>query len=380
MKRCARHLTTIALLAVLLLGKGEISRGVNDAPWEAPPLAIPQLQDDNLLMNGSMEAGFYWKYPNHYVANEWQRWWLGKDIPEYDDVRAWRPERYDGNHAQVYFRWGRAYTAGIYQQVAVRPCTHYQFSIYGRNHSGMVLNHHAKVGLDPLGREYGLYLPSLPSDIVWSPEQTFYYTWGLHTVTTESRGDQITAITYVSPDDIYTTYDTFWDAGSLVELPPPPGRLPDPPNWDSSEFITGVISYTQSEQLIIEWETAEPASAQVWYQVSEPDPGPTSTHPTPPTGTLLFPPIYLPLVVDLRSSEPLTYSMYTALDQSHLTQHQVKIDGLENGQIVTFVILARHLEGDACRTSSSAPAETPVVFKPLPPHSQDPAFGIERKQ
>ena len=68
--------------------------------------------------------------------------------------------------------------------------------------------------------------------------------------------------------------------------------------------------------------------------------------------------------------------MYTPLDRSDLTHHQVMIEGLESGQIVEFVILARHLEGDTCRTSPSAAFETTVVFKPLPPPPQDPGVGI----
>jgi hypothetical protein len=71
--------------------------------------------------------------------------------------------------------------------------------------------------------------------------------------------------------------------------------------------------------------------------------------------------------------------MYTPLDRSDLTYHQVTIEGLESGQIVEFVILARHLEGDTCRTSSSAAFETTIVFKPLPPPPQAPAFAIEEE-
>lgn len=377
MKPYARHLMIAALLAALVLGKGEVSQGWHNAPWDVEPLDIQQTTEDNLLRNSNMEEGFYWKYPNHYIANEWRRWWIGEDIPEYDDVRAWRPDRYDGKHAQVYFRWGRPYTAGIYQRVSVQPCTYYQFSMYGRNHSNANINHHARVGIDPLGRKCDLYMSSLPSDIVWSPDQTFYYTWGQHTVIAESQSDLITAIAYVSPDNVYTTFDTFWDAGTLVELPPPPGQLPDPPNWDTSEFITGVISYTQSNSLIVEWETMGPASAQIWYQVHEPSP-PIST-PITPTGTLLFPAVYLPLVVNSLSPEPPAYSMYTPVDSSHLIHHQAVIPDLVTGQIVEFVILARHLEDDMCITSASAPFETTFVFKPpVPP--RDLNGDVERRQ
>jgi hypothetical protein len=363
MKRHLWQSVIAALLAALLLWNREpISVGAGDGPGEDEPTSIQQMEKGNLLTNGSMEEGFYWKYPNHYVANGWQRWWMGDDIPEYDDVREWRPHRYDGKHAQVYFRWGRPYTAGIYQTVAARPCTLYQFSIYGRNHSDLGLDHHARIGIDPLGRKYQLYMDSLPPEIVWSSEQTFYYTWGLHSVTAEARADQITVITYVSPDKKYTVYDTFWDAASLIELPPPPGRLPDPIDWDPSEIISDVSTRTEPGQLTIQWQTTISASSQVWYRVH------SATSPVTSTGTLLPPAasVYLPLVLACYEDGP-QYPMYTPIDQSDLTHHQTTITGLEKGQLVEFVILARHLVGDTCRTSVSQAVEVTYLVKPTPP-------------
>ncbi len=376
MKRCAWHLVTTVLLAVLALGKGEVTCGAGEVPWGGEPLQVQHVQADNLLVNGSMEEGFYWKYPNHYVANGWLRWIEGSSIPEYDDVREWRPYRYDGNHAQVYFKWGASYTAGIYQRVPVRPCTFYQFSMYGRNHSDAGLDHHARIGIDPLGRQYNTannpFVSSLPSDTVWSSEQTFFYTWGLHTVTAESRSDHVTVVTYVSPDHCYTPYDTFWDAGTLVEVPLPPGRLPDPPSWDPDGLITEVVSYTQSGQLVIEWETTEPALTQVWYRVITPTLPITSTG----TGSLLLPTVYLPLVTNWRSLD-----LYTPVDQTGGTHHRAVIQWLEEGQNIRFVILARHLVSDTCRTSPSFSYKTTIGFsKPIVPPPQNSAGDVEVRQ
>ncbi len=367
MKRLSWKLVIAALFAVLLLWNGETSVGAGDGPGEEEPIAIQEMEKGNLLTNGSMEEGFYWKYPNHFVANGWRRWWIGDDIPEYDDARAWRPHRYDGNHAQVYFRWGKPYTAGIYQTAVARPCTLYQFSAYGRNHSGLGLDHHARIGIDPLGRKYQLYMDSLPPEIVWSSEQTFFYTWGLHTVTAESHSDQITAITYVSPDREYTVYDTFWDAASLIELPSPPGRLPDPADWDPSETITDISTRIDPGQLTIQWQTTISASSQVWYRVH------SATSPITSTGTLLTPAasVYLPLILACYEDGP-KYPMYTPIDQSDLTHHQITITGLEKGQLVEFVILARHLVNDTCRTSASRTVEVAYLAKPLPPPPPSP--------
>lgn len=357
MKKYVWRLMIAASFAVLAFGQGGTIRGASKVPLEGEPSPVQHVQADNLLANGNMEEGFYWKYPNHFVANDWLRWWKGNRIPEYDDIRDWRPWRYDGHHAQVYFRWGEPYTAGIHQQVEVEPCVLYQFSMYGRNHSGSGIDHHARIGIDPLGREYDLYMPDLPSDIIWSPEQTFFYTWGLHTVTAESRGDHITVITYVSPDPGYYPYDTFWDAGILVKTPWPPGPLPDSPGWNPDGFITEVVSYTQPGQLIIEWETAEPASTQVRYRVVTPTSPITTTLPSTPTSTLLLPAIYLPLITNWP-----VLDLYTPVDQTGATHHQATIQWLEDGQTVQFVILARHLVEETCRTSSSVFFEATVHF------------------
>jgi len=359
MKRYTWCLVTIVLLTALALGKGEVILRAGKAPWEEGLFQNQQTQADSLLVNGNMEElAFYWKPPNHFIAGGWMRWWLGHVIPEYDDIRAWRPHRYDGDHAQIYFwYWYVPYTAGIYQRVAVQPCTFYQFSMYGRNHSAPGADHHARIGIDPLGRQYTTMddprVESLPDDIVWSPEQTFFYTWGLHTVIAESRSDHITAITYVSPDHSHQPYDTFWDAGTLTKVPPPSERLADPPGWTPDGFITNVVSYTSyisPGQLFIEWETGEPASTQVVYGVS------TYTLPITPTATFTHV-VYLPLVV--RGQLP---ELYTPVDQSGLTHHQAVIQRLEGSQTVEFVILARRLVEDACLTSRSAFFKVTVHF------------------
>jgi len=349
-KLFAVYFVTIALFAAFALGKGEDAWGAGTVPLEGGPLQARQAQEDNLLVNGSMEEGFYWKYPNHFVANGWLRWWEDDEIPEYDDVRESRPWRYDGNHAQIYHRWGRSYTAGIYQQVDVEPCTFYRFSMYGRNHSDVGIDHHACVGINPLGRQYDLYMSELPTDTIWSPGQTFLYVWGLHTVTAESRSDHITAITYVSPDSGYYPYDTFWDAGTLVKVPPPSGRLADPQIWNPDGLITEVVSDTQPGRLVIEWETTEPASTQVWYSVSTPTP------PITPTGTL-FATIYMPLLTNWQPP-----GLYTPVDQAGETHHQAVIQSLEDGQVVEFVILARRLVDGTCRTSPSPFFRVPIHF------------------
>jgi hypothetical protein len=327
-----------ALVVLFVLGPGTSIHG--DEPlYKAADTPSQSLLATDLLVNGNMEEiPFYWKPPNHFVAGGWLRWWIGGgDIPEYDDVRSWRPYRYDGNHAQVYFRWGQPYTAGIYQRVSgVEPCRFYEFEMYGRNHSHDYTDHHARIGLDPLGRVYNTIdspeVSSLPGEIVWSPEQTFFYTWGRHTVTAEALGNSITAIAYASPDPGHGYYDTFWDAGSLVESTPPSGRLPEPSTWTPSGFVQNVSATPLLDQVVITWDTAEPASSQVWYNVNI-----TTTNNT--------------------------YAYASAVDMEPKTHHRVVIDGFQSGTEIQFVAVSRRYTGGDCVTSVSAPQ---MAYSPLP--------------
>ena len=127
MKRQVWHFICGVLLIALVLGKGEVTLRAGIEPEEEPPQA-QQTQSSNLLLNGSMEDGFYWLYPNHYIANNWTRWWLGSVIPEYDDVREWRPYKYDGEPCANLFlelalyRW--YLSAGCRTALYVLPVRH----------------------------------------------------------------------------------------------------------------------------------------------------------------------------------------------------------------------------------------------------------------
>lgn len=327
-----------ALVVLFILGP-EIPIQGEEQPFEAEPAPVQATLGDDLLINGNMEElPFYWKPPNHFIAGEWRRWWIGGgDIPEYDDVRSWRPQRYDGHHAQVYFRWGEPYTAGIYQRVqGVEPCRFYEFEMYGRNHSHDYTNHHARIGIDPLGRVYNTIdnptITSLPDDIVWSPEQTFYFTWGRHTVTAEALDDRVTAIVYVSPNAGHGYYDTFWDAGSLVEVSPPGGRLPEPSTYAPTGFVENVSATALLDQIVITWDTAQPASSQVWYNVNV-----TTTNDT--------------------------YAYASAADMDPKKHHRVVLDGFQSGTAIEFVAVSRRLTGGECVTGISTPT---MAYSPQP--------------
>lgn len=320
----------------------------------APPVAAMSY-GPNLLVNGNFDDPaypFYWRYPNHYVAGGWIRWWIhGTVLPEYDDARTQRPY-YDGGHAQVYFKWGSTYEAGIYQVVSgLTPCTPYRFTMWARNHSLEGVLPHARIGLDPEGTQltpddYDCAVKTgLPPKTVWSREQTALFTWEKLSVEAESLGNRLTAILYAHPEpppDGRTYYfDTIWDAGELVTGTYPGGRLPEPASWAPSGFITNIVTSTVLNALVIEWDTLAPASTQVWYNVISP------TEPISFTGAFT---VYLPLV-----AKAPYYTYATVPDVTPATHHRVVIGGLQNGQIVRFVALSRRLYDGSCVTEVSAP-------------------------
>jgi hypothetical protein len=363
----------LVLLLTLALPQGSTAQPADGILGQEDEVAFSYSAANDLLINGNMEElPFYWRPPNHFVAGGWQRWWIKGSMPEYDDVREWRPYRYDGNHAQVYFRWGATYTAGIYQRVpGVEPCVFYQFDMYGRNHSQAGANHRARIGLDPLGRMYNTIdspgVVSLPSDIVWSPEQTYFKIWGPHTVTAEAQTDALTAIAYVSPDPNYGYYDTFWDAGTLVKVLPPNNRFPGSDTWRNDGFVTNVVTSTVVNYMLVEWDTVGGSSTQVWYNAWTP---PTSTVTSSVTLSMTT---YLPLVLHERPIEERVARLtrQTPPDYTRVTHHQAFLGPLEDGQTVELVTLSRYADGFACRTGTSGLMEVefhtgPVYLTYLP--------------
>ncbi len=349
-------LRVVPLIALLIIGGWLAKDGgaIAQAP-DSPDQPLVTQPSANLLVNGNMEElPFYWRYPNHFIAGGWIRWWIhGTVLPEYDDVRPSRPWRYDGDHAQVYFKWGNGYTAGIYQVVSgLTPCTPYRLTMWARNHSLESALPHARIGLDPQGTQLTpddsdcAVKAGLPPLTVWSQEQTALFTWEQLSVEAEPLGDRLTAILYASPwrpnDGLTYYFDTFWDAGSLTAVSFPNDRLPAPTSWTPSGFIYNVVTTTVSGGVTVAWDTLEPASTQVWYNVITP------TAPITPTGMFT---VYLPLVSKFAGQ----YAFATPLDTNRTTHHQATISGLEPGVRVEFVLLSRRPQANACTTEVYGP-------------------------
>ncbi len=351
-------------IIMVVLSLGQFYEDAWAAP-ETPPLNV---LSGNLLINGDMDDpnyGFYWRPTNHYVAGMWFEWWVGDTVPEfidggipYHNVCYPPPPRghcYDYgldyfNLSQGYIRWGWPYIAGIYQPVSgVTPCTLYKFEAYNRNDG---VNYYPRVGIDVTG--WQLPIPDwdnppdncpptgysrcpnprldsvndFPPTMVWSPEFDHEaYTWAAGVVTAEAAATTISVWTYAAPDGSEMSMSTYWDATSLVQVPFPDHRLPAPDSGDASIFIQNLVMQSVLDELTVTWTTPEPASTQLWYDVT-------------------------PLGKEPGQFDP-EHALATPLDVTPKTEHAVVITGLSTGDYVRFVALSRRSTGAQCVTESS---------------------------
>ena len=331
-KRLTYKILTSAV-TLILIGTSSISY--------LKPIAA---ENGNVLVNPGFEDGSFREYyPNHWVAADWNRWWIhGTTAPEYTDA-AWARFPYEGNHAQIYHSWGD-YTAGIFQVVdGLTACRPYQLTMYTKTNAGSGTLPHSRIGLDPTGTMLtndGAVKNGLPPNTVWSEEQTRLSIWEELSVKTEPTGNELTAILYAAPRP-NSFYETYWDSGSLIPASYDTGRLPEPTT--PSSFIYDISVITGTERITITWHTTEPASAsQIWYNVSTP------STPVTPTTTMTHS-AYLPLIKS--GGEPYPYA--TGISFMRATEHHALINSLNPGQIVKFIVVARRLNGDSCETAQS---------------------------
>lgn len=320
----------------------------------------------NLLVNSNFdELPFYWRPPNHFVAGGWYRWWLQATVmPEFDDVNkpgGVRRETYlTGGHAQVYFKWGHHYTAGIFQVVhGLTPCRPYELTMHARTHSLDGAHPGSRIGLDPWGAH--LALDGEVSDFTplhranWSREQTALFQWEELAVTAEPRGESMTAILYAAPrpGDPGRThyYDTFWDAGALRAADYEGDRLPGPIQATTG-LIYDVSTAVSSQELTVNWKLSVPATTQVWYGLVSPSQVVTGTDHLTRT-------VYLPLASQIRFD--FEHTLPVNYDVTELT-HTAVIRDYTPGQTINAVVLARRLVDGVCVTEYAGP----FVIKTLP--------------
>jgi hypothetical protein len=123
------------------------------------------------------------------------------------------------------------------------------------------------------------------------------------------------------------------------QMPLPSDRLA-PDVWEATGFIQN-LSMATLDTLHIHWETPEPASTQVWYNVY---PAP---HPITSTFTVYLPHhTYLPMLVSSLDYETI-YEEATPLNITPKTQHYAAIKGLHPGEVVRFVALSCHKVANA---------------------------------
>ena len=257
----------------------------------------------------------------------------------------------DGGHAQVYFKWGINYTAGIYQTVSgLMPCRPYQLTMHTRTHSLGGVHPHARIGLDPLGVQLSPHGgavddPTPLNRAAWSREQEVLFTWEELAVTTEPLGDRLTAILYASPQPASSEihyYDTFWDAGALRPATYADGRLPGPVQATGG-FIGGVGATQDGSNVSFTWNLAGPGLTQIWYKSTALTPITDTTHLTYTT--------YMPLL----GRFSLDFSTVTPLDYGAAQGAQTATISVPPGQVVSYVAVARRLVDGACVTEYAGP-------------------------
>jgi hypothetical protein len=349
-------LYSVVLILAAMLAVASLSAG-NPVRADTEP---------NLLVNGNFDVlPFRWRYPNHFVADGWERWWIHRTVlPEYDDVNKMGGVRQhiwvDGGHAQVYFKWGDSYTAGIYQVVdGLTPCRPYKLTMHARTHSVPGAHPGSRIGLDPQGEQLSPHGGAVDDQTplnrsVWSREQTVLEQWEELSVIAEPLGERLTAILYASPRrsdaDVDHYYDTFWDAGALRPIPYANDRLPGP-----LQATTGLISEVKAiagtGAVTLSWKLDAPATTQVWYSFITPSPVITGTdHLTHTT--------FLPNIANFRWS----FSHMLPIDDSAALNNSAaqlsrtaSLRDFEPGQLVNYVILARRVVDGACVTEFSGP-------------------------
>ena len=367
----------IVFLSRLVPAYSDDGHGVEDRTFESPIIIWRYPSDDktllhstkstpgDLLINGDMDQmGFYWRYPNHYIAGGWFEWFSTRRwIPEYTygdkDIFKHTPPGSQRIHA-----WANSYTAGLMQSPNVAPCAYYRFQAFGHSRPGNTppplwpAASHMKVGVEPYGWMSGRTIPKydpglepeeFPDTVVWSPEATNNFSWASYEVMIEALSDTITVILFsnpeVNPDSGVWWNDTLWDTASLVQVQPPSGTLlddNDPPEPDG--LITNVSAKALPHTIIVEWDTSAEASTQLLYRAWEP------SGPVTPT-TLLTVSVYLPVVAAPLDASILT--RHSPPDTTPVYHHRVLVTGLPASYNIDFVALSRRLQGNVCATSAS---------------------------
>ena len=378
----ALAITGATLLAILSMQGTTAAEGDiygNRSSYAAATALQIESVGGNRLINGDFDQlPFYWRPTNHYVAGMWFEWWVdGTTIAEYIDgggkyhnecypmpaggkCRNDDTGEYNSSQGYILYKVDH-FKAGIYQPVEnLERCTLYRFEMYNRNDTD---RYGAQVAIEPGGwvitRLSTTNLKNCPPDgqsvcpypridaehdfpdtIIWSePSYHEAYTWAPLSVTAEAIADKISVWTYAAPDDSSVSQSTYWDYGSLVQMPFPDGKLPAPSLWtpsgyvqiiDAPEFITPTLT--------IEWTTSDPSSTQIFYSITPSVITPTDSM----THTVFMPMIHQP------DRQPY-------LDTTPTTSHQATITGLKVGDVVKFIALSRRVLGTSCATETSLP-------------------------
>lgn len=208
----------------------------------------------NLLLNASFEEGSrktegFGTSLSSSVANGWFPWFIrgNQQInrePEFKvedatrDPLRWRV--HSGYFSQKFFTTWATHTAGVYQQVSIRPGSVVNFSGWVQIYTGeadgwdgdrfrsdpdAAGNYRASIGIDPFGNTPpGAGAPP-PDTVIWSEPIMTYDDWTQLSIQATAQADHVTVYTRGQPEFAVKHNDSFWDTTCLTVAGPiiPPG-------------------------------------------------------------------------------------------------------------------------------------------------------------
>ena len=169
--------------------------------------------------------------------------------------------------------------------------------------------------------------------MIWSPEfDHAAFSWASQSLVAEAVSSTITVWTYAAPDPVgVASRSTYWDYASLVQAPPPSGRIFGDGTFPTADnTIQNVVSSTTAMRANLAWQTTGPAVTQVLYHYA----GSASSSVLPP-------------VSNVASS----YEFSTTVDYGTTTAHSARLPDLRPQSAYDYAILSRKSVGSACQTS-----------------------------
>jgi hypothetical protein len=270
------------------------------------------------------------------IRQDWRVWFMdGWGIPEVDPEQVY----IDYIEAVQIRTYGSgSLLGGIYQPIYdVTPCLWYEFSMKGQSRPEEAADTliALQIGIDRVGWILPTTDPavhgSFPSTTVWSTAQQYQWKYGTLSVSAEAWANKLTVYTYAHADG-GRSHRILWDTGTFQEVTPP--TIYDPLSYASTGGISAVSATPGSGSALVSWTTTDSGIGQVFYHVK--------SAPAAPPSTLLSYTVFLPFV-----ARPENW-LYSDVNKTAATAHQVTLTNLESGYTYEYFVVSRGLSGNQC--------------------------------